>query len=855
MNGYRFASFALIFCASLVHANGDGTATALGAESYIHPPKEVEDVVLAPWYKNFSVTNLSPDRTRFIVNISAGMPKISDLGRPYDNLGGLQIDSRANRARALILRRTIAFEIRPLAKGTPVTIVPPKGATISNPEWSPDGKRIAYYAHFDTGTYLYVADAKTGKPKAACPWPVLATLDNDFAWLSDSKRIAAVFVPPKRDPMPEKPAVATAPIVRISDDKPNGLRTYAGLMDTPQQMDLLEWDTKGQLGLADVDSGRVATVGVPAMIDSVSPSPDGNYFRVSVMERPFSYMVPTGSFPRREVIWDGQGKQLVELSKRGLQFGGSDGPTGPTAPAGRDDEKRAIAWRPDGAGLSFLQVVPQARREETPPTGGEEADEQGRGGRGGQGAGTPLPNRRDRVMLWSPPFTEKDIKLVYESENRIGTARYSEDAKTIFLTQTVAGRSLTNAIRLDNPTKVYTVTESRGEDFYNETGALLTRAVAQADPVVRMSSDGKYVYLGGTRNFRDPAKDAPRPFIDKVEIETAKKERVFESSDVRYETATPLDDDLKQLLVTRQSATTIDQTYLVDTATKAETQLTEKRDYAPDLSQATVRTFKVTRNDGLTFQVKVTVPAGTKPGAKLPAFFWFYPSEFVDQTAYDRTLRGANKNLFKTLSSPSNKLILLRQGYALVEPDCPIIGPTDRKNDEYVPQLRNNLAATIDAICEDGMIDRTRLAIGGHSYGAFSTLNAMVHTPFFKAGIAGDGNYNRLLTPFGFQSEQRQLWDSRETYLSMSPLLYLEQMTGAVLLYHSIDDQNLGTDPTNSPRLFQALEALGKNAALYMYPYEDHGPIAQETMLDQWARFVAWLDKWVKNPPAKKANS
>jgi len=244
----------------------------------------------------------------------------------------------------------------------------------------------------------------------------------------------------------------------------------------------------------------------------------------------------------------------------------------------------------------------------------------------------------------------------------------------------------------------------------------------------------------------------------------------------------------------------------------------------------------------------VTLPTGTKAGAKLPAFFWFYPSEFVDQATYDRGLRTFNKNAFKGVSV-SNKVILLREGYALVEPDCPIIGPADRKNDEYVPQLRNNLAATIDAICEDGTIDRTRLAIGGHSYGAFSTLNALVHTPFFKAGIAGDGNYNRLLTPFGFQSEQRQLWESRDVYLSMSPILYLEQLTGAILLYHGLDDQNMGTDPTNSPRLFQALEALGKNAALYMYPYEDHGQIAQETVLDQWARFVAWLDKWVKNAP------
>ncbi|HZD05819.1 MAG TPA: prolyl oligopeptidase family serine peptidase, partial [Longimicrobiales bacterium] len=144
-------------------------------------------------------------------------------------------------------------------------------------------------------------------------------------------------------------------------------------------------------------------------------------------------------------------------------------------------------------------------------------------------------------------------------------------------------------------------------------------------------------------------------------------------------------------------------------------------------------------------------------------------------------------------------------------------------------------------------IDRERLAIGGHSYGAFSTVNAMVHTPFFKAGIAGDGNYNRTLTPMSFQNERRYLWDARDVYLSMSPFLYADQLTGALLMYHGLHDQNVGTDPTHSPRLFHALNGLGKTAAMYLYPLEDHGPASLETQLDLWARWTAWLDIYVKN--------
>jgi dipeptidyl aminopeptidase/acylaminoacyl peptidase len=168
-------------------------------------------------------------------------------------------------------------------------------------------------------------------------------------------------------------------------------------------------------------------------------------------------------------------------------------------------------------------------------------------------------------------------------------------------------------------------------------------------------------------------------------------------------------------------------------------------------------------------------------------------------------------------------------------------------NDNYVSDLQNNLIAVIDELDRQGYIDRQRLGIGGHSYGAFSTVNAMVHTPFFKAGIAGDGMYNRSLTPNGFQYERRDYWEGQKTYLEMSPFNYADKLTGALLMYHSIEDQNVGTAPISSERMLHALQGLGKTAALYMYPYEDHGPATKETLLDQWARWTAWLDVYVKN--------
>jgi dipeptidyl aminopeptidase/acylaminoacyl peptidase len=284
-------------------------------------------------------------------------------------------------------------------------------------------------------------------------------------------------------------------------------------------------------------------------------------------------------------------------------------------------------------------------------------------------------------------------------------------------------------------------------------------------------------------------------------------------------------------------------------ATGQSTQLTNNVDHAPWYHQLQNQRIQVTRVDGFRFWVRVTTPP--KANGKLPALFWIYPREYTNQAAYDAGAgRGGANTGGGRFQAPGPRTMshLTLLGYAIVEPDVPIVGPQGRMNDNYVPDLRNSLWAVIDELDKRGIIDRDRLAIGGHSYGAFSTANALAHTPFFKAGIAGDGNYNRTLTMMTFQTERRQFWDARETYLEMSPLLWANRVNGALLMYHGMDDANVGTNPTNAEHMFMALDGLGKPAALYMYPFEGHGPLAKETTLDLWARWTAWLDTYVKNP-------
>jgi dipeptidyl aminopeptidase/acylaminoacyl peptidase len=822
----------------------------LERESWARPPEAVARAVLAPRHENVTLSNQSPNGRYFLNQESEGLPGMAAFAKPHIWLGGLQVDARANRARTFTTRGAAGLSVVEWETGRTIQVQVPAGAKFSGAQWSPDGTKLAYFANFEDATHIYVAELPSGRSRQVTRTPVLATLSTSFDWTPDGRGIVAVLIPASRGRAPAVPAVPEGPQVRLTGEGENRLRTYFSLLEWPHEQALLEYHTTGQLAIIDVASRSERRVGAPAMIRSAESGPAGAYLRVSTMQRPFSYVVPVSNFGGREELWSADGRVIATLSERPLneglrQAGAGDGP----AQAQDTSAMRSITWRVDGAGLSFLEQepTPQAAAD----TAGAAADT-------AQADRPRAARRKDRVMLWAPPFTDATKTVVYENDARMSSVRYSPDAQVLFITEGTGATQHLFAVYLADPAKKHTILRGRGagqaaggaaadDDFYNNPGTLMTMRVPLGGAAVRMSGDGSSVFLSGTQYFRDPQAESPREFIDRLVLATGEKQRIYEGDNngVSERVAAVLDMDAVRLVVVRESPTQVPDSYLRDSDGSLR-KLTSNRDFTPEVTNAQRRQFTVRRADGSTFKVDVTLPASHRAGERLPAMFWFYPREFTDQESYDRTLRTYNAQRFPATGARSMEYLTLL-GYAVVQPDAPIIGEQGRMNDNYVHDLRNNLAAVIDHLDREGIIDRDRLGIGGHSYGAFSAVNAMVHTPFFKAGIAGDGAYNRTLTPLGFQSERRDFWQARETYLGMSPFLYANNLTGALLMYHGIDDQNVGTHPINSVRLFHALNGLGKTASLYMYPYEDHGPATVETTLDLWARWVAWLDLHVKN--------
>ena len=357
-----------------------------------------------------------------------------------------------------------------------------------------------------------------------------------------------------------------------------------------------------------------------------------------------------------------------------------------------------------------------------------------------------------------------------------------------------------------------------------------------------MSSDGGDAYLRGG-GWKDDFR--PQPFVDRLSIADGDTERVFEGSrDSFDQPLVPLDADLDRMIVSREGKNDFPDSFLW-TRDGAMVNLTENVDPFPELTAARRIDFESARRDGLKMQGRVSLPVDYVEGTRVPAIFWTYPREYQSEDDFaNATIRARNHNAHTRLTWLRWSDIWLTQGYALVYPDIPIVG--ENYNDYYISNMVDGMYAAIRAVDGLEVIDMDRIGHGGHSYGAFATANFLAHTPFFKAGIAGDGAYNRSLTPMGFQAEPRDIWEAPHIYMEMSPFFKADQINTPLLMYHGADDNNSGTYPIQSERMIQALTGLGKTAALFVYPFESHTPRAIENNLDMWARWIGWFDRYVK---------
>jgi dipeptidyl aminopeptidase/acylaminoacyl peptidase len=697
--------------------------------------------------------------------------------------------------------------------GTFQTVELPEDAAIAFLRWSPDGNQLGFTHTTPTGLELWVVDLATALARRLTEPLLNGTYGTPYRWLSNQELVCK-FVPSDRGEAPVKSPIPTAPIVQENLGKRTPSRTFINLLKDAHDEALFEHHVFSSLHSVALD-GTQTQILASCLIDEAKPSPDGQYLLLTTIQRPYSHQFPAGFFPRRIQVIDRAGNLIYHLADlplvdyRSTKFDAVR--RGP----------RNVFWRSDRpATLYWTEAL-----DDGEPTNPAE--------------------HRDALYILDAPFTA-DPQLLWRSQYRLRGIAWGNDNLALVGERWYDTRQYRlwqiNPAQPETPPILYI--ERNYEDRYGDPGTVCMELGTYDRDVVRFSPDGTALYFSG----RGASPAGVYPFLDLRPLDpAAAAQRLWQSQDPYYEAITELLPDDKHLITVRQTQTEPPNYFLGDRDNTQRIPLTDRVDLAPQFAGVQKRVVKYQRNDGVQLSANLYLPAGYDPerDGRLPTIFWIYPEEFKS-----RELAGQVTTAENTFSRPNGAsvLFLLTQGYAVLSnPSVPVIGEGEvEPNDTYVAQLLASMEAAIDFVVQEGVSDRDRLAIGGHSYGAFTTANVLAHCDWFKAGIARSGAYNRTLTPFGFQGEQRTFWEASDTYVNMSPFTNAGKIAAPLLLIHGADDTNPGTHTMQTERFFDALKGLGATVRLVLLPLEDHSYHSREAVGHTLWEMVTWCDRYVK---------
>jgi dipeptidyl aminopeptidase/acylaminoacyl peptidase len=785
---------------------------ALAQEPYKRPPAPIPRILDA---EPAPLVQLSPDRAWLLLMDRPPLPHIEEVAAPELRLAGERIDprnddrSRAPRFKGLRLRSVEGVVER--------RIETPDQARIGDAWWSPDSRQIAFTVVGDDAVTLWRADVRTGAASRLTEARLSGAFGPPCAWVSPLAGLVCRLVPSGLGPAPSAPETPRGPLIQETSGRPAPSPTFEDLLRNPADEALFEHHFTSQLAVISPE-GTMRSIGVPGLHVTASPSPDGVFLLVETLHRPFSYVVTRERFPRAISVWNVDGLFVRQVADVPLQEEVSPAfdavPTGP----------RDVSWRDDApATLVWAEAL----------DGGDPA--------------RPAP-KRDRLAVLDAPFAGEPASLL-DVDSRISGAVWGRsDLALVEERWWKTRRRRTWVVAPAGRLAPRVLLDVSSEDRYRDPGDFLTAPSPRGRPVLLTTKDGRSAYLAGP----GASPEGDRPFLDRIELASARTQRLWRSEAPAYEEIVALLDGEGRRAVTRRESTDEPPNYFVrEIKENLLSRLTDFPDPAPELAGMTPELIRYKRADGVELSARLYLPPGyDRSKGPLPFLFWAYPREFKSAAAAAQVVGSPYR--FARPGGASH-LFVLTQGYGVLDgPTMPIVGEGDKEpNDTYVDQLVASAQAAVEKVAAMGVADRNRIAIGGHSYGAFMTANLLAHSDLFRAGIARSGAYNRTLTPFGFQAEERPFWKARDTYIRMSPFTYADKIDEPILLIHGMADDNSGTFPIQSERLFAALKGNGATARLVMLPAEAHGYRARESVGHTLWEMIRWLDTYVKNAPPR----
>ena len=780
--------------------------------SYQKPPPEIlelVDITLPPRV-------LFDENKRFMIYLYRDSYKsINELSDPEIKLAGLRLNPNSNsRSRTNYYNNILISKMDQIGKDGKQVKGLPKFLKLANIKWSPDQTKIAMTNTTEEGVELWYIDLEKLTAKKLTGPKLNASLGDVITWYQDSKNILTKFkLKNSPDIIDGKDVVPIGPIISSNDGKKAQNRTYQDLLKN--EVDEKNFETLATSVLSKVSlKGKTKILTKKNLYHEIDFSPDGKFILISIIQKPFSYLVPYYRFPMEYAIYSSKGKELTVLHEvpliEDLPKGFMAVRTGP----------RNFSWRSDRpSNLIFVEAL---------DGGNPETD----------------IKYRDEIFEVRYPFKQNKVSLL-KTINRFYRIDWCNDTLALGYDYWWNTRNTkTYIFSPANPNKETQIIIDRNyQDRYNDPGSFVKKRNFYGKSILAMNKLNLYLMGDG---FRE---DGQFPFIDQLNLKSLKKIRLYESSfKDKKEDLLDFEADNNMILTRIESASEYPNYFFRDLQTNDITKVTDFDNPFVSIMEVSKEVIEYKRSDGINLSASLYLPKGydINKKQKLPMIMWAYPREFKDNNSASQITQNKNEFTFPYWGSP---IYWLTRGYVVLDDvSFPIIGEGDNQpNDNFRNQLVDNASAAINMVYKLGYIDKEKVAIGGHSYGAFMVANLLSHSKLFAAGIARSGAYNRTLTPFGFQSEERNYWEAPNIYYNMSPFMHAEKVKTPLLLIHGEEDNNSGTYPMQSERYFNALKGLGATTRLVMLPKESHSYRAKESIMHMLWEQDRWLEKYVKN--------
>ncbi len=786
--------------------------TTLQAQENVTFQKPSKEILELADYSRPPSPVISADKKWVLFMYRPTYKSLVDLGQAETRLAGLRINSKTGMGSNEVYYNKL--EVQSIDDGKKFEVPGmPVDPLISNVMFSPDSKKVSFTLTSETGAALYVLDIEKQTVDKLTDYNLNAVLDMPYRWNRTSDRLLInTRVIPQVNSSTMDEILPTGPVVSTSDGQVSQLRTYQDLLKNPEDEKIFQELATSDLYWVDL-TGKQQLFKEKDMHYDASISPDGNYIMVTVIKKPFSYVVPLYNFPQETNVYDVNGKLIKKINEVPLievmPKGFSSVRTG----------KRSFSWRSDKpATLTFVEAL----------DGGD---------------GNKAAEWRDEVFNWEAPFNTEPKSLIKLADRYAGIV-YGNDQNALVYSRWYDTRNVKTFLLNPTTGESKVIQDRNSQDVYADPGYVY-QDKNDFGTYNMYIKNGKTYWVG--QGF---TKEGEFPFIDELDLKTLKKKRIYtaKETDKQERISSVVDIDKGDIIISLQSPVDFPNYYSKNIKSNKQKSITQIENPFKSLESVHKEVLNYKRKDGVDLSGTLYLPAGydKSKNEKLPLLIWAYPREFKDKSTAGQST--ANPKEF-TFPSYGSFIYWVAKGYAVLDNAAfPIVGEgTQEPNDTFIDQLVANAEAAINAVDDLGYIDRGKVAVGGHSYGAFMTAHLLSNSNLFAAGIARSGAYNRSLTPFGFQSEQRNLWDDPNLYITMSPFFSADKMKTPMLLVHGAADNNPGTFTLQTERYFQALKNLGAPVRMVLLPREAHGYVAKENIFHLLWEQDQFLEKYVKN--------